>query len=64
MDDTTQRIRALGARRTRLREELDATNKELRTLMPAAKAVLSLEAIRKLTGVSIATVRHWLQTSA
>jgi DNA-binding transcriptional MerR regulator len=64
MDDTTQRIRALGARRTRLREELDATNKELRTLMPAANAVLSLESIRKLTGVSIATIRHWLQTSA
>ncbi|MEU1030197.1 hypothetical protein ABZ402_15830 [Streptomyces mirabilis] len=61
MDTTTQRIRQLGARRTRLRNELNTTNKELRDLMPAANAVLSLEAIRKHTGVSIATIRHWLQ---
>lgn len=61
MDDTTQRIRQLGARRTRLRDELDATNTELRALMPAASAALSLEAIRKHSGVSIATIRHWLQ---
>ncbi|MFF3877417.1 hypothetical protein [Streptomyces sp. NPDC001978] len=49
MDEITQQVRAVGARRKRLREELSAADSELRNIMPAARAVLTHEQIRSQT---------------
>ncbi|MFJ8605457.1 hypothetical protein ACIREM_43530 [Streptomyces shenzhenensis] len=59
MDEITQRVRAVGARRRRLREELAAADRELRDIMPAARAVLTHEQIRSHTGLSIQTIRAY-----
>nr|WTB34648.1 hypothetical protein OG781_38820 [Streptomyces sp. NBC_00830] len=59
MDETTQHVRAVGARRKRLREELTAADSELRDIMPAARAVLTHEQIRSATGLSIQTIRAY-----
>ncbi|MFD5567984.1 hypothetical protein [Streptomyces cadmiisoli] len=59
MEETRQRVREIGARRKRLREELTAADSELRDLMPAARAVLTHEQIRSATGLSIQTIRAY-----
>lgn len=59
MDEITQRVRATGARRKRLRDELAAAESELRELMPLARAVMSQEEIRAHTGLSIPTIRTY-----
>ncbi|MFI7019775.1 hypothetical protein [Streptomyces sp. NPDC050164] len=59
MDDVTAQVRAVGARRKRLREELASADAELRALMPSAKAVLTQEEIRAHTGLSIPTIRTY-----
>jgi hypothetical protein len=59
MDEITERVRAVGARRKRLREELAAADSELRDIMPTARAVLTHEQIRTATGLSIQTIRAY-----
>jgi hypothetical protein len=59
MDDVTARIRAIGARRKRLRDELAAADSELRELMPSAKAQMTQEEIRAFTGLSVPTIRTY-----
>ena len=59
MDEITKQVRAIGARRKRLREELAAADSELRDIMPAARAVLTHEQIRTHTGLSIQTIRAY-----
>ena len=58
-DETTDAIRALGARRKRLREELTSVEAELHNLMPAARQRLSQEAIRRMTDLSFPTIRRY-----
>jgi hypothetical protein len=60
VDEITPRIKAIGARRKRLRDELAATDSELRDLMPLARAVMTQEEIRTHTGLSIPTMRAWV----
>jgi hypothetical protein len=59
MDEITERVRAVGARRKRLLDELDSANAELRDLMPCAKARMTQEEIRRVTGLSFPTIRHY-----
>ncbi|MFF4316015.1 hypothetical protein [Streptomyces sp. NPDC001507] len=59
MDEITQRMRAIGARRKRLRDELATADRELRELMPSAKAHMTQEEIRAYTGLSIQTIRTY-----
>jgi hypothetical protein len=59
MDDVTARVKAVGARRKRLRDELSSADSELRELMPSAKAVMTQEEIRAHTGLSIQTIRTY-----
>ncbi|MDO0914186.1 hypothetical protein QQM39_26160 [Streptomyces sp. DT2A-34] len=59
MDEITQRVRSIGARRKRLRDELTSADAELRKLMPSAKAMLTQEEIRAFTGLSIQTIRTY-----
>lgn len=59
MDETTAQVRATGARRKRLRDELRTAEAELRELMPAARAVMTHEEIRAHTGLSIQTIRAY-----
>jgi hypothetical protein len=59
MDEIAETVRAVGARRKRLRDELSAADSELRDLMPMAKAVLTQEEIRSATGLAVPTIRTW-----
>jgi hypothetical protein len=59
MDDVIQQIRALGARRKRQRDELQATDSELFALVPAARLRCTAEEIRGMTGLSLATIRRY-----
>jgi hypothetical protein len=59
MDDVTARVRAVGARRKRLIDELSAANAELRELMPSAKVRMTQDEIRTHTGLSIQTIRTY-----
>lgn len=58
-DDTTDKVRALGARRKRLREELAGVEAELHNLLPAARQRLSQEEIRRMTDLSFPTIRRY-----
>lgn len=59
MDEITERVRAVGARRKRLRDELAAAEAELHELMPSAKARMTQEEIRRVTGLSFPTIRRY-----
>lgn len=59
MDEIPERVRAIGARRKRLRDELSAADSELRNLMPTAKVLMTQEEIRSATGLAVPTIRTW-----
>ncbi|MDO0913009.1 hypothetical protein QQM39_19785 [Streptomyces sp. DT2A-34] len=59
MDDVIQRVKEIGARRKRLRDELTSADAELRKLMPSATARMTQEEIRTATGLAIPTIRTY-----
>ncbi|CAL9531069.1 hypothetical protein SUDANB176_04053 [Streptomyces sp. enrichment culture] len=59
MDDVIRRVREIGARRKRLKDELTAVDSELRKLLPTARAGMTHEEIRNATGLSVPSIRTW-----
>lgn len=63
MDELPKRVREIGARRKRLREELSAADSELRAILPQARAAMTHEQIRSATGLSIPSIRLWTHSA-
>lgn len=59
MDELTQRVREIGARRLRLKEELAAADSELQNILPQARPGMTHAQIRSATGLDVGTIRLW-----
>jgi hypothetical protein len=59
VDELTRRVREIGARRKRLKEELATADSELQTILPQARPGMTHAQIRAATGLDVGTIRLW-----
>lgn len=57
MNDKIRRVCEIGARRKRLKADLADADRELRELLPVARAGMTHEEIRSATGMSLPSIR-------